>query len=159
MSLFDLQKLSLFRHLSRPELEQIAEHLSVESHPPGWILFREGTTGRVLYVVKSGRIQIVKNLGMSSEMQLDTMGPDSIFGEISLFLEAPRSASAVVASSGDAEVVCITSVILDNILRHHPAPGSKILRMLLERSLRRTLDLDRRILHLEQQMKSVQGMK
>jgi CRP/FNR family cyclic AMP-dependent transcriptional regulator len=59
----------------------------------GDILFREGDPSEAMYVIKSGKIAIMKTKG-SSEIQLAELGPGDMLGEMAFFDNKPRSAGA-----------------------------------------------------------------
>lgn len=60
------------------------------------VIFEEGSMGRELYVVLSGRVNIVKNLGPDAAV-VATLGKGEFFGEMAVIDGSPRSASAVSA--------------------------------------------------------------
>lgn len=62
---------------------------------PGDILFREGETGDVMYVIQSGAVRISKNVG-GQEKLLTILGPGEFFGEMALLNGKPRTATATV---------------------------------------------------------------
>ena len=57
------------------------------------ILFREGDDSDAMYVIKSGRLAILKNKG-NSEIVLAELGPGDMLGEMAFFDNKPRSAGA-----------------------------------------------------------------
>jgi CRP-like cAMP-binding protein len=57
---------------------------------PGQVIFEEGETGDKMYAVIEGTVDIVKGGKV-----IDSAGPDSIFGEMALIDQSPRSATAV----------------------------------------------------------------
>ena len=57
-----------------------------------WI-FKEGDPGESLYLIKSGMVQIVKEIN-GSDVTLATLSDNEVFGEMALFSDLPRSASA-----------------------------------------------------------------
>lgn len=59
----------------------------------GDILFRENDPSEAMFVIKSGRIAIVKAKG-SSEITLAELGPGDMLGEMAFFDNKPRSAGA-----------------------------------------------------------------
>ncbi len=59
----------------------------------GDILFRENDPSEAMFVIKSGRIAIVKSKG-SSEIVLAELGPGDMLGEMAFFDNKPRSAGA-----------------------------------------------------------------
>ena len=48
-----------------------------------------------MYFVVSGSLNVYKSYGKANEMLLATLKPGSLFGEISLFLKEPRTASII----------------------------------------------------------------
>jgi CRP-like cAMP-binding protein len=68
----------------------------------GDVLFREGDASDAMYVIKSGKIAIMKVKG-SSEIQLAELGPGDMLGEMAFFDNKPRSAGAKAATN--AEVI------------------------------------------------------
>ncbi len=63
------------------------------------IVFEEGSTGRELFVVLEGKIDIVKNSGADRTV-IVTLGKGEFFGEMAVIDGSSRSASAVAAQSG-----------------------------------------------------------
>jgi putative ABC transport system ATP-binding protein len=82
----------------------------------GEVLFRQGDPGELVYVVKSGSVEIYRELSDGGEEQVDVMGPGLYFGELAPLLRLPRSAS--VRAVGDAVV---TGYTLRRFRRDHPS--------------------------------------
>ncbi|KAA1426009.1 ABC transporter ATP-binding protein [Nocardioides antri] len=82
----------------------------------GEVLFRQGDPGDLVYVVKSGYVEIYRELSDGREEQVDVMGPGRYFGELAPLLRLPRSAS--VRAAGDAVV---TGYTLRRFRRDHPS--------------------------------------
>lgn len=57
-------------------------------------LFKEGSEGRSLYLVKVGRVSIRKSVD-GGYIEIAQIGPNQIIGEIAFFDRKPRSAGAV----------------------------------------------------------------
>lgn len=78
----------------RTQAQQRAEALSGPRNlKKGDILFRENDPSEAMFVIKSGRIAIVKAKG-SSEITLAELGPGDMLGEMAFFDNKPRSAGA-----------------------------------------------------------------
>ncbi|MCB0117629.1 MAG: SpoIIE family protein phosphatase [Anaerolineales bacterium] len=88
-------KIPLFKDLSRQDLVSLVNELPVESYKAGDYLFYEGEPGNSLYVVKSGRIEVVLAGGTSDEMHLRACGPGEYVGEMSLILKQGKRTAAV----------------------------------------------------------------
>jgi len=59
----------------------------------GETIFKEGDPGDEMFVIHSGRVEIRRG-----NRTLETLGEKSIFGEMALIDDGPRSASAVAAT-------------------------------------------------------------
>ncbi|MFC1669634.1 cyclic nucleotide-binding domain-containing protein [Spirochaetota bacterium] len=57
------------------------------------IIFCEGEQGEELYIIKEGRVKIVKN-NNNTEMMLSVLNEGEIFGELAIVSEKPRNATA-----------------------------------------------------------------
>ena len=60
----------------------------------GKVIFKEGEPPGKAYLVKSGKVRIIKNFD-NSVVVLDEIGENGVFGEMSLIDNCPRSATAV----------------------------------------------------------------
>ncbi len=88
---------------------------------PGAVLFREGEPGHEMFIVRRGAVRLSKG-----EVELRTMRAGDYFGEMSMLLGAPRSATATVVED-DAELVAIGQNNLELILRENPAIVRRLL--------------------------------
>jgi len=59
----------------------------------GEIIFEQGAPGDVMYLVKSGTVQLIRG-----ETLLETVEANGLFGELALVDSSPRAARAVAAS-------------------------------------------------------------
>jgi CRP/FNR family cyclic AMP-dependent transcriptional regulator len=62
------------------------------------VIFEEGSTGRELYVVLEGKIDIVKDAG-TTRTTIVTLGKGEFFGEMAVIDGSARSATAIAAAS------------------------------------------------------------
>ena len=63
------------------------------------VIFEEGSTGRELFVVLDGKVDIVKNSGADKTV-IVTLGKGEFFGEMAVIDGSSRSASAAAATPG-----------------------------------------------------------
>lgn len=56
-------------------------------------IFEQGDDSELVYVVKSGHVDVIRILADGGEEQLNRLGADQYFGELGTFLGFPRSAS------------------------------------------------------------------
>ena len=90
----------------------------------GEVIFHEGSTGDVMYVIQSGKVTITKKTA-SEEIAIATLDSGEIFGEMALFDRLPRSATAV--ASGEARVLSIDKKKLFSTISRDPTLVFKII--------------------------------
>jgi len=98
--------------------------------PPKAVILCEATAGQFLYIIKSGRVQVVKR-GRRGEVVLGELGPGNLFGEMALIDRRLRSASVIAMES----TLCIElpyQLVADLIDRSNPWVAA-ILRILVLR--------------------------
>ena len=92
----------------------------------GSIIFREGDEARDLFVIKSGEVRI-----QIGNRTITELGPDSIFGEMALIDNEPRSAAAVAAT--DVELVPVSEKQFLFLVSQTPYFALKVMRVLAQR--------------------------
>jgi CRP/FNR family cyclic AMP-dependent transcriptional regulator len=70
----------------------------------GEVLFKEGAPGDEMYLIRSGKIRIVKDLE-GTQKTLAVIGEGEFFGEMALLDKRPRSASAIAET--DAKLIIV----------------------------------------------------
>jgi CRP-like cAMP-binding protein len=101
---------------------------NIEAQPfkAGSVIFREGDAARELFVVKSGQVRI-----QIGNRTITELGPDSIFGEMALIDNEPRSASAVAVT--DVELVAVSEKQFLFLVGQTPYFALKVMRVLAQR--------------------------
>jgi diguanylate cyclase (GGDEF)-like protein len=96
-----LKHVELFSLLDDGEIERIMDILRIINVDESQALFRQGDEGHELYIVRSGSIRVSISLHDGREKDITQFSPGDFFGEMSIFENAPRSATcyAVVPSS------------------------------------------------------------
>lgn len=64
-------------------------------YQPGDVLFREGDSGEVMFVIQAGAVRISKAIGGVDKM-LAVLGPGEFLGEMAILNGKPRTATATV---------------------------------------------------------------
>lgn len=88
-----LTNVALFAGLDPEALESLEAFTFRRTFRPGELIVEEGRTGNGLYVVLSGRVEVVKGLDGGRPQVVAALGPGEPFGEMALLGEWPRSAS------------------------------------------------------------------
>ena len=71
----------------------------------GDVLFREGDSGTLAYVVRSGRVRIVRELAGGERGTIGFIEPGGIFGEMALIDRSPRMATAIADETSECIAV------------------------------------------------------
>jgi CRP-like cAMP-binding protein len=93
---------------------------------PGSVIFSAGDTGREMYVVRTGSVDL--KIG---DTLLESVGPGGILGELALVDPAPRSASAVAGP--DCTLVRIDQAAFDDLVRRVPGLALEVMRVMARR--------------------------
>ena len=90
----------LFAHLSKRQLEQIAQIADEIDLREGKEMTTQGTRGREFFVLLDGNADVKKN-----GRRINRMGPGDFFGEIALVSDTPRTATVIATSPVRALVI------------------------------------------------------
>jgi CRP/FNR family transcriptional regulator len=96
------------------------------------VIFSEGSRGREMYVVYSGKVQISKKDPAGHDAQLSILESGEIFGEMALIDASPRSATAT-AIEGDVELINLDRTRFMYLLRYEPEFALIVMRTLCQR--------------------------
>jgi CRP-like cAMP-binding protein/ATP/ADP translocase len=89
-----LKQTPMFRTVPAETLIGLAEICELKQYSKGTVVSREGYVSDVLFVVGSGSLEIVKVHNNVTSL-LAVVGKGETYGEIGLFSQSPRSASAI----------------------------------------------------------------
>jgi len=113
-----LRSVSLFKDLAEPHLVSLAPRLRERKLKKGEVLFREGDPGQEMFLIRSGSIIISKPITGRVEQVLARMGAGEFFGEMSLFDQAPRSAT--VQADVETALLCLDRDSLQQFVEVSP---------------------------------------
>ena len=126
-----LSQVHLFSEMKTEDLERISESAQVVTYNKGDIIIKEGARDRHLFVIISGSVEVIKNLNSKKETSIDSIGPLSYFGEMSLIDDEVRSAS--VLAKEETSVLTINQMDLRHEIRQYPDMAVELLQMLSRR--------------------------
>ncbi|MBL8447456.1 MAG: cyclic nucleotide-binding domain-containing protein [Zoogloeaceae bacterium] len=87
-----LQQTPVFGGLRADALEFLVGVSKTVEYPPRAVIIQEGDLGDRIYVIESGRVEVLKALGDELRV-LKILGPGECFGEMALLDISPRSAT------------------------------------------------------------------
>jgi CRP/FNR family transcriptional regulator, cyclic AMP receptor protein len=101
-------------------------NIDAQSFKAGSVIFREGDEAREFFVIKSGQVRI-----QIGNRTITELAADSIFGEMALIDNEPRSATAVAVT--DVELVAVTEKQFLFLVSQTPYFALKVMRVLAQR--------------------------
>jgi CRP-like cAMP-binding protein len=111
-----LREVGLFGALSDEVLEHLSSSLRTRRVPPGDLIFKEGDSGREMYVLLDGEMEILKRSRRGRDQRVAILGPSDCFGEMSIVDMQPRSAS--VRALAPSRILRISAEDMDALYRH-----------------------------------------
>ena len=84
-----LRNLPFLEGASPDVVERLAEGVIERSFQPGQVICQEGSTGREMYLIVEGLVEVIKGRGVE-QMLLARRGRGDLFGEMGLIEARPR---------------------------------------------------------------------
>ena len=125
----------MFASMTLEQLRVLTSHLEDQHFLSGEVIFREGDFSRELYIVASGEIGIVKDYNGPHQRTLALLGSRDFFGDMAIFEEAPRSATAV--TQVESELLVLHPEKFKQTIYQKPDMAFEIFRELCVRLRRR----------------------
>ena len=126
-----LEGVPLFREVPLHHLRELARFARSESFAPGEAIVRMGEPGSTLYVIRSGRVNVVREQPSGNSVVLAVLGPGEFFGELSIFDGERRSASVIAVEP--TETVTLGRFDIVRVVSHDPQIGLSLLKSLSAR--------------------------
>jgi CRP-like cAMP-binding protein len=131
----------LFSDLSDEQLDRLARVGENRTFKRGETIFNQGAEGHHFYVVCSGAVRVSRTVPGIGEEAMAVLQKGSVFGEMSVFDDAPRSADAIAHKT--CELFTVEKESLHRLFAHNRLLAfnvlSKLVR-LLSRRLRESND-------------------
>jgi len=113
-----LRTASLLKSVPASEREPLAQAFEPRRYEPGEVLFSQGSDPQGLYLLASGRVDVLRHEG-EAETLIASVGPGGCVGEISLLLRRPTSATVVATEPTVALLLGAEHFM--QVVRKHPA--------------------------------------
>ncbi len=127
----EMGKIPLLEGLPVHAIMTIAATARVKNYRRGDLVIREGDPGDALYLVRTGRLDVITGLGADRERTISSLGPGDFVGEMALLSQQPRSAS--VRAEADALLLTIGAEEFGEIFLEYPSISIHICRELVQR--------------------------
>ena len=129
-----LSSIDVFRDLPRSEVERLAETTRMITCPRGRVVYRAGEANEALFLLKTGRVQIVRETADGRRLVSAVLGPQTFFGEMALV--GQRFPQDSTAEALDDALICVLSrKDLERLILQHPKVGLRFLEQLSARLL------------------------
>jgi CRP/FNR family transcriptional regulator, cyclic AMP receptor protein len=116
--LHHLSSIDIFQDLSPAELERIESRITMTTCEPGRIFYMPEESGEVLFLLKTGRVQLYRLSPAGKKLVIGTIEPGTFFGEMSLVGQGMHNA---FAEAGDKCLLCVMSRSdVERLMHSHP---------------------------------------
>jgi diguanylate cyclase (GGDEF)-like protein len=120
-----LASLPLFKDMSGLEVNAVSAFLEPRRFAAGGIVFREGESGKELFIVRSGRIGSYVKQPDGTRREVYEFAPGILFGEMAIIENEPRSATCYAME--DSELLVLEGLDFYRLVWEHPVIGVKLL--------------------------------
>ena len=126
-----LSKISLFSQMKNRDLKRISKVAHNHSFKSGELINKEGEIDSRLFVIISGEVEIIKNLGSQKEKLLNVLRTYNYFGEMALLDDYVRTASVVAKEN--TELLSLDQWNIREEIRKNPLIAIELLQTLSRR--------------------------
>ncbi len=125
---------AFFKGLDPAELDLFIEIAEEKTFANDEMIFKEGSKGDKMYLIISGTIEIWKSEDTQARgSRLARLREGEIFGEMALFDQGPRSATAVASLNKETKLIIWQDEKIAKLINVHPETGNKILNNILRK--------------------------
>jgi CRP-like cAMP-binding protein len=144
----ELATCPVLHHFTAAELETLAAKMTRLEIHDDTLLFAEGDPGGACYVILSGEVDVSVKVHGAPQL-LSQLGAGSVFGQVSLLLDAPCAASCSVHR--EAVLAELDRDTCKALLDGGTSVGRKLLDALTRGVVEALRDADRRLMRLERE--------
>ncbi len=116
-----LRSIPMFQGLAEDDLGALSSTLVEQRFKAGQSIMEQGDSGAEMYIVATGHVNIFLPGESSRRVSLKDIARGEYFGELALFDEKPRSASALATT--DAVLLALSRETLSRYLTERPGRG------------------------------------
>ncbi|MBN2556146.1 MAG: Crp/Fnr family transcriptional regulator [Anaerolineales bacterium] len=126
-----LSTIDIFQDLSRKEVEQIDQAVTMSTCRPGRIFYSPEEAGEVLFLLKQGTVHLYRLSPEGKKLVVATLGKGAIFGEMSLIGQGMHN---LFAESISDCVLCVMSrVDVERLIREKPQVAMRFMESMAAR--------------------------
>ncbi len=144
-----------FRDLREADFAAIERVIRVIRVRDGEALFHQDDTGDGMYLLLAGEVEIKIDLPGPDDHLLARLNPGTIFGEIALLLDSPRTASAFAV--GETTLLLITRTDFQKALEREAHWATALLKAVADVLALRLATLDREVVALREELRECES--
>lgn len=127
----NLKTVSYFSDLNEKEHEILKNITKLKKFKKDEIIFFEGEKGNYIYIIKKGKVKMLKMNQDGDEQILNIFKKDDMIGEVVIFDKEDYPATAIALS--DIQLYVINSQSLSQIFLEHPQITLKVMKVISSR--------------------------
>ena len=135
-----LKRIEIFSELTGREFAVVRSILKQKEYRQGEIIFHQNDAGNELYIVDRGRIAIEVQLPDGQKLEISEIESGNFFGEMSIFEDAPRSATCTTKE--DSSLFSLDKTDFFNCMEKHPRIAAKMMYRMLNITASRLKNTD-----------------
>jgi CRP/FNR family transcriptional regulator, cyclic AMP receptor protein len=113
-----LSDIELFRDFTPKELSDLDRAITITSVAKGRVFYQPEETGEVLFILKSGRVQLYRISAEGKKLIISTLGPGTLFGEMPLLGQQMQSTFAEALE--DCQICIMSRSELERLILNKP---------------------------------------
>lgn len=114
---------AVFSCLTKEEALGILSQGEKKNFEAGSVIVEEGDTGDSMFIIKNGTVKVVAHI-LGRKIELATLGPADVFGEVAFLTGRPRTASVIAETP--TEVIEINRLALEDAIEKNPRVLEKL---------------------------------
>ncbi len=122
---------SAFPRLSKDVLAHATGRLQTVAFDKGQIIIRQGDEADRFYIIVDGEVAVVRHTDDGKEIELATLGPGDVFGEMGILTETRRNAD--IRTRSKVELLALDWMDFKNLLDDSDATAKDFIRMVDQR--------------------------
>ena len=126
-----LRNIPLFAGLPTARLKLIAYTAEVVQFAPGEVIVSQGDPADAVYIIVAGEADVSVRRDEGGEIQINTMGPNTIFGETGVLAQGRRTAT--VRARDRVVTFKISADVFLDLVRQSPEISMQVMTVLAQR--------------------------
>ena len=120
-----LSDVDLFRDLSDKDMTELDRMTTITTVPKGRVFYQPEDVGEVLFLVKSGQVQLYRISPEGKKLVIATLGSGTLFGEMALLGQQMHNAFAEALD--DCLILVMSRADLERLILNKPLVGLRML--------------------------------